>query len=347
MKILFHISSLYGGGAERVMSYLINHHIENGDDVTVVVCYEHENEYSILDGVTKIVIGRSNLLSQSKKLRKIIKEIRPDLCVSFMQGGNFRMVLANLFSRQKYVLSIRNDPKKEYNNFFSRVFAKIMFKKANGIVFQTPDAMSYFSKKIQKKSTVIFNPVSSNFFVEERSNNVSDIVSLGRLTKQKNFELLIDAYNIVKDKIKDNLCIYGDGVLMNSLQIRINNYHLENRIILKGRTNDSREILKNAKCFIMSSDFEGMPNALLEAVCMLVPSISTDCPCGGSKIILDGNGLLVPVNDANALGTAIVSLVNDEVLLKEISDNCKIKRDKFETTTILKEWNDFFIKVIS
>lgn len=347
MKYLFHISSLYGGGAERVMSNLINYFSELNNEVIVVVCYEHDDEYKTNDSAKKIVIGNSNILKQSRALKKIIKEEKPDLCISFMQGGNFRMVLANLFTKQKYILSVRNDPKEEYTNVFNRFFAKIMFKKASGLVFQTPDAMKFFSKKIQKKSTIIFNPVSSDFFIQKREDNVSNIVTLGRLTKQKNFELLIDSYDSVKDKIDDNLLIYGDGELKEKLQEKIKAMHLENRVFLMGRTNDSKDVLRNAKCFVMSSDFEGMPNALLEAVCMLVPSISTDCPCGGSKIILDGNGILVPMNNKEELGKAIESIYNDSNLSKKLSNKCEIKRNLFETNTILNQWKDFFMKVIN
>ncbi len=346
MKYLFHISSLYGGGAERVMSNLINYFSVLNNEVIVVVCYEHDGEYKINDSTKKIVIGNSNLLNQSRALKKIIKEEKPDLCISFMQGGNFRMVLANLFTKQKFILSVRNDPKKEYTNVFNRFFAKIMFKKASGLVFQTPDAMKFFSKKIQKKSTIIFNPVSSDFFIQKREDNVSNIVTLGRLTKQKNFELMIDSYDSVKDKIDDNLLIYGDGELKEKLQEKIKAMHLEDRVFLMGRTNDSKDVLRNAKCFVMSSDFEGMPNALLEAVCMLVPSISTDCPCGGSKIALDGNGILVPINNSEDLANAMLRLLTNVDLQNELSEKCLEKRKIFETNTILKQWDLYFKKIL-
>lgn len=346
MRYLFHISSLYGGGAERVMANLINYFSETGNNIKVVVCYEHDNEYSINSNVEKVVIGKSNLLKQSRLLKKEIKKFKPDLCISFMQGGNFRMVLANLFSKQKYILSVRNDPKKEYPNFFSRLFAKKMFCKANGIVFQTPDAQSFFSKKIARKSVIIFNPISNEFYTNFREEKTRDIISLGRLTEQKNFDLLIDSYNFIKDEVDDNLLIYGDGDLKEHLQNKINNLKLNDRVFLMGRTNDSKEVLKNAKCFVMSSDFEGMPNALLEAVCMLVPSISTDCPCGGSKIALDGNGILVPIQNRKALADAMLRLLTSFDLQKELSEKCLEKRKMFDTNAILKQWDLYFKKIL-
>lgn len=343
MKILYHISSLYGGGAERVMSYLINHSVENGNEVYVVVCYEHEGEYFISDKTKKIVIGQSNLLTQSFKLRKVIKNIKPDLCIAFMQGGNFRMSFANLFRHQKYILSIRNEPTKEYPSKISQFIAKKLFKKASGIVFQTPDAQNYFCKKIQKKSTVIFNPVNQDFFVSNRPTNQNGIVTFGRLVQQKNFKLLIESFSLISKDIEDDLYIYGEGPLEESLKQYINMLNLNDRVHLMGRTNNVKNILLNSKMFVMSSDFEGMPNALLEAVCTLTPSISTDCPCGGSKIILSGDvGLLVPMNDPIKLAESIKYIANNLEVRNKFIENAKRSRQKFNTNEILEKWDEFF-----
>lgn len=346
-KILFHISSLYGGGAERVMSYLINYFYDENYDVIVVICYEHDYEYEINNNIKKIVIGESNILIQSRKLRKIIKKEQPDLCVSFMQGGNIRMVLANLFSKQKYVLSVRNDPSKEYTNFIFRWFARHMFNKSSGIVFQTEEAKLFFNKKIQKKAKIIYNPVDNHFFIDKRKNDVKDIVSLGRLTEQKNFELLIRSFNLIKDEVDDNLLIYGDGELKNKLDELISSLKLNNRVKLMGRTNDSKSVLENAKCFVMSSNFEGMPNALLEAVCTLTPSISTDCPCGGPRIILNDNvGILVPCDDENSLSKQLLKVCNNTDLRLQLSSNCYCKREEFKYSNIIIQWRNYFDKII-
>lgn len=348
MKYLFHISSLYGGGAERVMSNLINFFCDSNNEVVVVVCYNHDGEYEINKKAKKITIGNYNLVKQSILLRKIIKNEKPDLCISFMQGGNIRMVLANLFTKQKYVLSVRNDPSKEYDTFFTKIFAKTMFKKSSGIVFQTPYAMNYFNKKIQNKSTVIFNPVSNDFFAPNHDNlNNEGIVSLGRLTSQKNFEFLIRTFKKIENQITDNLYIYGEGELKEKLRDIIFELELQKRVFLMGRTSGVKSILNKAKCFVMSSNFEGMPNALLESVCMLVPSISTDCPCGGARIILDNNcGILTKINDELELGNAIVKICNDLDYRNKLSNNCLKHRNQFDTKTILSEWYSFLTSKI-
>lgn len=347
MKILFHISSLYGGGAERVMSYLINHRVDLGDDVTVVVCYEHEGEYYINPKARKIVIGESNILNQSVKLHQVIENVNPDLSIGFMQGGNIRMSFANLFSRRKYILSVRNEPTREYPTKIAQSFVKIIFERAAGMVFQTPDAQTFFSKRIKEKSTVIFNPINKDFFADIKSPKCKNIVTFGRLVEQKNFKLLINAYSRVCNQIEDDLYIYGEGPLKKELEEQIGVLGLIQRVHLMGRTNDVKHILANSKLFVMSSDFEGMPNSLLEAVCMLTPSISTDCPCGGSKIILsEGAGALVEMNDIDALAIQIKKVCLDEEIRMNMVSCAKKSREKFETESILNEWDSFFALVV-
>ena len=175
MKILFHISSLFGGGAERVMSYLINHNCELNNEVYIVVCYEKEGEYYISPKAKKIVIGSQSIVSQSLELRKIIKRIKPDICVGFMQGGNIRLSLACMGLKQKYILSVRNDPKKEYPNAIMQKLVRYWFDAADGVVFQTEDAKKFFCSSVQNKSSIIYNPVSNQFFRENVSKNNTGI----------------------------------------------------------------------------------------------------------------------------------------------------------------------------
>lgn len=346
MKILFHISSLFGGGAERVMSYLINHNCELKNEVYVVVCYEKEGEYYISPEAKKIVLSSQNIVSQSLELRKIIKNIQPDICVSFMQGGNIRLSLACMRLEQKYILSVRNDPKKEYPNAIMQRLVRYWFDSADGVVFQTEDAKNFFCKSIQKKSRIIYNPVSDQFFSNAVSNDTKGIVAFGRLVEQKNFSLLIKAYAIVADRIDDDLYIYGEGPLEKRLYEIINSSGLANRIHLMGRTNHVPEILKTAKVFALSSDFEGMPNALLEAVCMLVPVVSTDCPCGGPKEICSNKcGLLSPVGDVESFANNLYRVSENKQLRDQLIKKCIEQRTMFSNDSVLKKWDAFFDKV--
>ena len=264
-----------------------------------------------------------------------------------MQGGNIRLSLACMGLKQKYILSVRNDPKKEYPNAIMQKLVRYWFDAADGVVFQTEDAKKFFCSSVQNKSSIIYNPVSNQFFRENVSKDTAGIVAFGRLVDQKNFAMLIKAYAMIADRIDDDLYIYGEGPLEKRLYEIINSTGLAGRIHLMGRTNNVPEVLKTAKVYALSSDFEGMPNALLEAVCMLVPVVSTDCPCGGPKEICSNEcGLLSPVGDVESFANIFTKFSNSKQLREQLVKKCIERRNAFSNDSILKKWDAFLIKCV-
>lgn len=175
-------------------------------------------------------------------------------------------------------------------------------------MFQTSDAQKWFPERLQKKSRIIYNAVKEEFYQVERTPVRGEIVTCGRLTEQKNHRLLIDAFAEVQ-KIYPfaTLKIYGEGVLREKLQNQIDSLNLNEKVFLMGATNDVAKALQTADLFVLSSDYEGMPNALMEAMAAGVPCISTDCPCGGPRELFgeDASDKLVPCNDSAQLAEAI------------------------------------------
>lgn len=140
--------------------------------------------------------------------------------------------------------------------------------------------------------------------------------------------------------------IYGEAPLEKRLYEIINLTGLASRIHLMCRTNNAPEVLKTAKVYALSSDFEGMPNALLEAVCMLVPVVSTDCPCGGPKEICSNEcGLLSPVWNVESFANNLYKVSNSEQLREQLVEKCIERRNAFSNDSILKKWDAFFDKV--
>lgn len=346
MKILLYINVLSSGGAERVMSNLANE-FSKKDEVILVNSYKTENEYKISSNIKHIYLDdniQTNFfkknISRIKKLRMIIKKEQPDVAISFMAEPNFRLLLASMFLPSKTIISIRNDPTKEYPNIFFKTLAKILFLKADGIVFQTNDAKTFFSKKIQKKSKIIYNPIKSDFYLNKSLNIGKDIVAVGRLTSQKNHNLLIDSFYNVSSEINDNLYIYGDGELKKELQEKIDKLNLTNRIFLMGNVQNLSNILPKYKLYIMSSDYEGMPNSLMEAMACGLPCISTNCPCGGPKELLSKD-YLFKINDFNELSKKMLKMLQSEELLKKAKQENIKKSYEFLDKKILQEWYDF------
>ncbi len=352
MKIMFYINSIHHGGAERVMTNLANQFAETENEVVLVTSFKSEWEYplvsavkriSMFDGYIKGALKRNYLLV--KNLRKIMKAEKPDVIVSFMAEPNFRTVIASRGLKSRVILSVRNDPNKEYGNFLFRFLAKNLFKRADGIVFQTEDAKSWFPKKVQEKSAIIFNQVDESFFNAKVDYENKDIITVGRLTSQKRHDLLIKAYSEICSKIDNKLLIYGEGNLKSQLQSLINSLNLQDRVILMGATKDVVCALENCGIFVLSSDYEGLPNALMEAMSVGLPCISTDCPCGGPKSLFDGNGgVLVSVDNLSELKDAMLLLCEDKEQRITLGNIAKEKAKRFMPNVVFSKWQDFLLK---
>ena len=349
MKILFYINTLGRGGAERVISNLAGVLSEDtSNEVILVTSKKVDLEYELNPKVRRIVlledgckarkIKRNMLLIKS--LRATLKSELVDIAVAFTPEPNFRLLLAARNLKIKTIVSVRNDPKKEYPNAVYKLLANVMYKRATRIVFQTPDAQNCFPASIRKKSLVIMNQVNDKFYSTQINENGKDIITLGRLTEQKNHKLLIEAFSEIKDEISENLVIYGEGPLRKELEQLVNDLGLQNRVFLPGNTDDAAHVLSNAKIFVLPSDYEGMPNALLEALATGLPCISTDCPCGGPKMVINNNenGILVPIKDKNALSSAIKTLVINQEQANKLGANAKASAKMFSPDAIISEW---------
>lgn len=351
MQIMFYINTLGGGGAERVISQLANRFFESGNEVVMVLSYPVENEYPLVSGVKKVYLeqqerGQSRVMrniSRIQELRKLCKAFSPDVMISFMQEPNFRAILATIGLPVKTIVSVRNDPNREYAGKIGRFVGKHIMPLADGCIFQTEEAKQWFPKKLQDKSTIIMNEVSDSFFEVQRKPS-PNVVTVGRLAEQKNQAMLIRAFAKIASKFPEqNLLIYGSGDYTELLKNEINGLQLEDRVFLMGSTSQVQEVLAQAGVFVLSSDYEGMPNALMEAMAAGVPSISTDCPCGGPRMLIRNgeNGLLVPVGDENALSAAMERLLSNRSFAEKIGKQAQEDAKRYEPKVIFREWKAF------
>lgn len=289
---MFYINAIHDGGAERVMINLTKYFSEAGYDTVLVTSFRDKWEYTVPEHVKRLSLENTEIkqsrwrrnLSRIYKLRQLCKKEKPDILVSFMAEPNFRALLATIGLPTKNLVSVRNDPEVEYGGKIGRLIGKYLLPLADGCVFQTEEAKKWFPQKLQSKSRIIYNSVKEDFYHIQRKPNKGEIVTCGRLEKQKNHALLIQAFaKIAREFPYATLKIYGEGSLKEQLQQQINELHLQGRAFLMGATDHVEEALKSADLFVLSSDFEGMPNALMEAMAAGVPCISTDCPSGGPK----------------------------------------------------------------
>ena len=354
MKLMFYINTISCGGAERVMVNLANQFVIKGHEVIFVTTYQMDQEYEIDNRIErKILLERNdyNFLKKNwtctRQLRKAIKKESPEVLISFMAEPNFRAICANWGLKTKNLVSVRNDPNREYPNALFKFCARLLYRFADCVVFQTKDAQGWFSKPIRKKSCIILNQVNQQFFQTEPAEVHKDIVTVGRLVEQKNHEMLIKAFAKIADKIDDNLIIYGDGDRKEVLVKLVNDLQLTNRVFFPGVISDVPGMVRTAKIFVLSSFYEGLPNALIEAMVLGLPCISSDCPCGGSKELFDGqkNGILVPVNDENILAEKMLYLIENETTRVQLGNRAKEAAQQFSPEVIFERWEAVIVRL--
>lgn len=367
-KVLFHIHSLSRGGAERVMSVLINDFAADGIEVVLVTLWRDKVEYPISDKVRRIVLdeqvaGQDNaskvtraktVLHRYTGLRKVIKDEKPDIVVTFCNKANFRAAIAMKGIDTPLLVSVRNNPDKDYAPFKRQT--KIMEKRANGCVFQTEDAAKFFSERLIKQSRTIWNPIDEKYLTAQKreinDKTVKRIVTAGRISAQKNQLMLVKAFNRIKEQYPQAIIdIYG-GDFKDGSKEKIEQYIKDNNLTSKvhfaGLSGQIEKDIRDAYMFVLPSDYEGMPNALIEAMALGIPVISTDCPCGGPKsIIEDGkNGYLVPVGDDEAMAKAMTELLADEKKADQIGAEATKIIESVKTDTICTQWKEYIQELI-
>lgn len=355
MKIFFTIGSLSGGGAERVVSVLANNFSRKGHEVTIVTLSKNVYTYPLDMGIRRIHISPSIKIKgfsggqKILKLKKYISLVNPDIVISFTTGINIYVLLTKLLLPFRVIVSERNDPKRDPKNIIYRIARNVLYNLSDGVVFQTPDAQHYFSSRIQSKGVIINNPIKPDLpepFTGERK---KCIVATGRLENQKNYTLLFEAFAVFRQKYPEyTLDIYGEGSLLKQLKQLTVDLKIDKQTTFKGVVANWHQEARDANMYILSSDYEGMPNALMEALAIGLPCIATNCPCGGPRLLIENgvNGLLIPVNDKDALIKCMLNLEEFPDEGESMGNIAAIDMKKFSVNNITVEWETLINKII-
>jgi len=344
MKIAFICNKLTGGGAERFTANIANRFSQDSSNsVYVITGKRTEEDYSLNENITRFEIITKRLYKDSKSLLKLIREHGIEVVVGIDIYPNFVVCLISKFTKAKCVISERNAPKQVNISKKSRFLRWLLYRFADGYVFQTNGAKEFYSKSIQKRSVVIHNPIRENLPSKTNVNN-KEIVAIGRLNVQKNYPMLINAFYIVHNKYPNyKLRIFGDGELKESLLKQVNNLHLNESVIFENFTLNVHEAIRDSSIYVMTSDFEGMPNSLMEAMAMGFPVVSTDCPSGGpGELITDGvNGMLCKVGDYKDCAEKICSIIENYEISVNLAENAKSIMQSHNTNIIMTEWENY------
>lgn len=326
MKIVFVLPDMPGGGSERVVALLANEYIKRGYSVAILLFAGKQVAYPLDERIEIVIAGEpsaGNPLIQLKRLfrmRRYYKKNRGCYIFSFCVRGSIFSVLAAAGIPHSLLVSERNDP----THFSGKRLRDWSYRKADKLILQTEDMKRCFSKDIQKKSAVIPNPVSDNMPEPYRGERKKQVVAVGRLQPQKNHKLLLESFADFQKSYPDyELHIFGVGELEKTLKQLAEELHISNKVVFRGFSSSVQKEIWDSAMFVLSSDYEGISNSMIEALAMGVPVISTDCPAGGSRMYIKNNvnGILVPVGDKKALSEAMKKLAGNPEFAKQLSEN--------------------------
>ena len=369
MNIVFLTSSLGAGGAERVSTILCNAWSARGDRVTLIPTYSGGGTpfYPLSEQVeTLFLADQPGVRSRSPggyarrllTLRRMILGRRPDVVVSFLPNVNVAAILAMAGSRVPLIVSERNDPssRSPFNPW--EVASRALFRFADMLTVQTEAVAAKAAARYPgvARVRVVPNPLAPQQAEQQPVQAAGGegqrriLLSLGRLAGQKGVDTIIRAFaELAPHHPEWDLHIYGEGPLAGALAALAASLGMQERIAFKGVTTGPARVMAGADAFVMASLHEGFPNALLEAMSLGLPCLSTDCPSGPGEITRNGrDALLVPVNDQAAFTSGLRRLMGNEALRRALGREARVSiQERFALDAVLARWDDLFAEVMS
>jgi GalNAc-alpha-(1->4)-GalNAc-alpha-(1->3)-diNAcBac-PP-undecaprenol alpha-1,4-N-acetyl-D-galactosaminyltransferase len=359
------VPSLALGGAERVVANMANHWAACGDAVTVITLSAATTDtYSLDPAVTRVALDLMresdgairavfNNLIRVRRLRAAIRQSQPETVISFIDRMNVVTLLACRPLAVDTVISERIDPSRQPLDGTWSWLRRAAYPRARALVVQTEAVRQQMvpvmgCQTIYVIANAVDVPATDGLISQphETGDSTRQIAAMGRLAPQKGFDLLIDAFaRAAKDKPNWSLIILGEGPERERLERQIHERGLDRYVRLAGWVADPTTVLRNCDAFVLSSRFEGFPNALLEAMAVGLSAISFDCPSGPAEIIRpEVDGLLVPAEDVAALATAIRRLLSDDALRGRLGKEAGRVVARFSSERYFERWDEVLRK---
>lgn len=356
MNITLVISAITGGGAERVMVLLANYWASRGQNVTLMTLYSTDTDfYSVDPDVNRVALGlagdsrnifrgiRANL-QRIRAMSQAIKASSPDVVISFLDTTNILTLLACWNSSFPVIVSERTDPSQINIGRFWNSLRKLAYPRATAVVVQTQAVVNWMNASMPKANAVVIaNPVRAipgDLEPWESPVKGKLVASMGRLSSEKGFDMLITAFASVSKEYPDwSLVLMGDGPKKAELESLVNEFGLNDQVYFLGKVKEPYRVLRHVDMYVLSSRREGFPNALLEAMISGLPAVSFDCNSGPADIIShEVDGLLVADRNVEQLAAAMSRLMKDESLRVSLGENAKTVEHRFSMEKIMRSW---------
>lgn len=354
-KYLFLIPRMGSGGAERVMATIANQLCKNNDIIFITITgpgsfYKLDEKIQVIcvgkpvnrkNKITYFVSAFSSAIKALRGIAAAVERYKPEAMLSFMNETNIMAIVLKILGiiKCRLIVAERADPTQRATVF--KWIEKKIYPVSDIIVCQSYQVAQFFSSNAKDKIRVIKNPICKEAIPEYCEKKTNRIVGVGRLDYQKNFSMLIDAFNKLDERFTDySLDIYGDGKLKEELNSQIKRLNLSSRVHLMGVKNNVMHYIQDAALFVLSSNFEGFPNALIEAMATGIPVITTDFSPKGvaNEIVKPNNGIIVPTGDSNSLSKAIMGLLADPQRCKSMGENNRKILAELGEERIASEW---------
>lgn len=341
-EIVIVTGSMSKGGAEGVIAQVSNGLAERGWVIHIIGLLIDQLDYELHKNVDfrSLAGNKRSTASDSfrliKNLRHEIKKINPKVVISFMAKMNIITYFALKGIDICFIASERNDPSVGRGAVY-RFLVNRAYSATDVTVFQSSRARNFFPEHIKNKGVIIPNPVPE--LPQALEEKTKRLVAVGRLTRQKNHKMLIDAFEQINGDYPDYCVdIYGAGEIEDEIREYIKNKHMEKKVHLKGKVDNIPEHIKDAYMFVHTADYEGLSNALLEAMAIGLPCVTTNC-AGADDAIEDGkNGLIVPVGDCEGFIAAVRKVLDDPQYAQKLGENARASMNRYDAQAIIDQW---------
>lgn len=363
MNVTFVISSLAAGGAQKVLSVLANHWACKSGGVTLVTLNSpeeapffpldarvHKVPLALAMPSSHVIQGGWNNIKRVLRLRRAIRASAPNVIVSFMDTPNVLTLIATRGLKLPVVISERVDPVVSPTNAIWALLRNVTYRLADRIVVQTERMGASFPKKIRKKIAVIPNPVlpPPTSGPSALPNKTPSIIAIGRLSRQKGFDLLLQAFVRLRERHPSwRLTILGEGPLRKELEGVRHELGLQDCVNFQGEIANPYRFLETADLFVLPSRYEGFPNALCEAMACGLACVAADCRTGPREIIdHEVNGLLFPPDDVDSLVERMDFLMSNPGERTRLGVNASRIASRFELGKIITMWDSLLNEVM-